>query len=279
MTDRADAHIHLFEGGYRSAFTGLPGVHIDEAVLYDALAREHGIRRALVVGYADSPWCAENNAWVAARAAEHPWARPLAYVDPCAPPDVRELDALAARGFAGLSMYVGSDARARALADVPDALWGGLVERGALVSVNSRPGWWPAWQGVLARHGALRLLASHLGQAPRVAEAPSALAAREALATVLELARWPGPRVKLSGFYAISDPGHDYPHRAAWPYVRALRSAFGSERLLWGSDYSPCLGSVSFAQAASILDALPFLTPPEREAIGGGNLLALLGEM
>jgi len=278
MTDRADAHIHLFEGGYRGGLTGRPGVRVDEAALYDDLAREYGIRRALIVGYADAPWCAENNSWIAERAAEYPWARPLAFVDPCTPPDALMLERLAGLGFVGLSMYIASAARTRALAEIPDVLWGSLAERGWLVSVNSQPARWRAWQPVLARHATLRLLASHLGQAPPTAEPPSRDVASAALAPLLELAAWPGPRVKLSGFYAISDPAHDYPHRAAWPYVEALLEAFGPERLLWGSDFSPCLGSVSFPQAVEVLDALPFLSLAEREAIGGGNVLTLLGE-
>jgi len=206
MTDRADAHIHLFEGGYRGGLTGRPGVRIDEAALYDDLAREYGIRRALIVGYADAPWCTSNNSWIAERAAEYPWARPLAFVDPCTPPDALMLERLAGLGFVGLSMYIASAARTRALAEIPDVLWGSLAERGWLVSVNSQPARWRAWQPVLARHATLRLLASHLGQAPPTAEPPSRDVASAALAPLLELAAWPGPRVKLSGFYAISDP-------------------------------------------------------------------------
>jgi hypothetical protein len=49
--------------------------------------------------------------------------------------------------------------------------------------------------------------------------------------------------------------------------------------LLWGSDYSPCLDSVSFPQTLAILQYLPGLTAVDRAAIGGENLLELLDQV
>ena len=85
--------------------------------------------------------------------------------------------------------------------------------------------------------------------------------------------------VKLSGFYAVSDPGHDYPHEAAWPYVERLVTAFGSGRLLWGSDFSPCLDWLTFPQTMDLFEKMPFLDRHDLDAITGGNLLALLEEV
>lgn len=278
MADRADAHIHLFEGGFRGSFTGRPGVQVDESACYDSLARDHAVRAALIVGYAARPWCADNNAWIARQARTYAWARPLAYVEPADPPTVARLDRWRREGFVGLSMYITDSGRADALRGVPDDLWGWLEERRWMVSVNSRGELWRAWGPILERHGALRLLASHLGQPPRVAHPPELPAARAALEPVLALAEHPGPRVKLSGFYSITDPGHDYPHRTAWPYVRALLERFGAERLLWASDYTPCLDSVTFPQACAVVEHMPFLAERDRHAIVGGSLLRLLDE-
>ena len=92
------------------------------------------------------------------------------------------------------------------------------------------------------------------------------------------LAQYPGPRVKLSGFYAATDPGYDYPHRAAWPYVEALAAAFGIERLLWCSDFSPSLQWLSFPQTFELFGKIPFLNEVDRQRIEDGNLLALLAD-
>ena len=90
------------------------------------------------------------------------------------------------------------------------------------------------------------------------------------------LAAFPGSRVKLSGFYALSDPGYDYPHEVTWPYVEALLGAFGPERLLWGSDCTPCLEKLSFPQTLGLFAKMPFLDDRMRRRIEGANLLEML---
>ena len=99
------------------------------------------------------------------------------------------------------------------------------------------------------------------------------------LGSVKALARFPSVCVKLSGFYALTVPGYDYPHRNAWPYVAALIESFGVQRLLWGSDFSPSLEVVSFPQTIGLLAQMPFLTDKDREQIEGTNLLRILGEV
>ena len=96
------------------------------------------------------------------------------------------------------------------------------------------------------------------------------------LNSVMELARFGGVCVKLSGFYALTVPGYDYPHRNAWPYVAALVESYGVDRLLWGSDFSPSLEHVSFPQTIGLLGQMPFLTDKDRVQIEGKNLLRLL---
>ena len=86
-------------------------------------------------------------------------------------------------------------------------------------------------------------------------------------------------RVKLSGFYALTTPGYEYPHQAAWPYVEELLEAFGATRLLWGSDFSPSLEWLSFPQTFGLFGHMPFLSEAERRLIEGENLLTLLAEL
>lgn len=125
------------------------------------------------------------------------------------------------------------------------------------------------------RYGELRVVISHLGLPPRTVggEADPSL-----LRPVLNLSRFPQVHVKLSGFYALSDPGYDYPHRAAWPYVRAVIESFGISRILWGSDFSPCLDWLSFPQTLGVLEQISFMSESDRRAIEGPNLLRLLGD-
>ena len=92
---------------------------------------------------------------------------------------------------------------------------------------------------------------------------------------LLRLAAFPNTMVKISGLYAVSDPAHGYPHAAAAPYIDLLLDGFSPGHCLWGSDFSPALDFVSFAQTVSN-PWLDRLTPAEREGLMGGNLLSLL---
>ena len=279
MAERADAHIHLFEGGYQDSFVKRLGRPIDEAVCYVSLAEDHGVKAALVVGYADVPWAAENTRYLTRMVAQYDWVCPVAYFDPAKPPTADDLEQLKAEGFVGLSLYIFGQERIDALLCISDDVWMWLSSKRWLVSVNSKGEDWTAWQEILQRHGQLRLVVSHLGLPPKVSAPPAEAAAKEAMASVLALAAFPQSRVKLSGFYAMTDPGHDYPHRAAWPYVEALLDAYGVERLLWASDFSQCLDWLTFPQTFGLFSMMPFFSEADRERIEGANLLALLDEV
>ena len=278
MPDRADAHMHLFECGYQGeSFVHRPGVKVDEPACYASLAKDHRVRASLVVGYEGMDWTAGNNAFIATMASKHDWVRPAAFVDPVNPPSVDQLEAWRSQGFVGLSMYIFEQAQREALLAMDDSFWTWLVDRRWLISVNSKGENWRVWLPILERHGQLRLVASHMGLPPQIATAPSADEAKQAVAEVAALSLFPGPRVKISGFYAMTDPGHDYPHEAAWPYVQAILAAFGAERLLWGSDYFPASEWLSFPQTFDLFSKMPFLNDADRSRIEGGNLLALFG--
>ena len=121
-----------------------------------------------------------------------------------------------------------------------------------------------------------RLIASHMGLPGTHKDTPTLDAARAELAPLLALAPHPNVFVKLSGFYAVSDPPHVWPHAAAAPFVKVLVDGFGADRCLWASDFSPALDHVSFIQTITVpgLDAYDEAT---RAAVMGGNLLRILG--
>ena len=280
MPTRADAHLHFFSPGYVAHLPeSCRRVQPDEVTLYAALVQQHDIAQVLAVGYEGQPWAAGNNSYLAELAAAHDWIRPLAFIHDPAGLSVAMLEHLARERFAGLSLYLFDEPVLNTLGQVHNDVWAWLIHRRWLISVNSRGVHWAAWAPILERHPDLRLLVSHLGLPPAVERAPDASGARTALHSVLALARFPGVRVKLSGFYALATPGYDYPHRAAWPYVEALLEFFGSERLLWGSDFSPSLEWLSFPQTLGLFTQMSFLDDADRSRIEGENLLALLAEI
>jgi predicted TIM-barrel fold metal-dependent hydrolase len=275
---RADAHIHLVRGAADECSwaeaRAATGMLYDEPVLYDGLTDRHGVAAALVASVSVA-----NNAFIAAAAQQYTWCRPAAYFD-LVDLSVAGLEALDHTVFAGIAMYLGPAANAE-LAAVDAAVWRWLDRRKWLVSCNDSGEGWAGWAAVLAGCPTLRLLASHLGSVPAASEEererpPSAAECAARLGPLLSLAQYPGAHVKLSGFYAAATPSHDFPHRAAWGYVEALLGAFGSGRLVWGSDFSPCLAHLSFQQTVDLFARMPFLSAADREAIEGANLLRLL---
>jgi predicted TIM-barrel fold metal-dependent hydrolase len=279
MTSRADAHIHLFAGGFQDkSFASRPGVSIDEVACYASLAREHDVTAALVVGYTGERWCANNNEYLAKLSPNHDWIKAVACVDVKSPPTVRDLELLRDQGFVGVSMYVFSE-ETQQLDRISADVWRWLDKHNWLISANSEPDRWSVWQSVLKSFPRLRLLVSHLGQPPAVTSPLQREEAASVMHPITQLANYPGVCVKLSGFYSLSSPGHDYPHTAAWPYVEQLSECFSVERLLWGSDFSPCLDWVTFPQTIDLFEMIPFLDQRGVELITGGNLLALLDEV
>jgi L-fuconolactonase len=282
MAERADAHIHLFEGGYKAgSFTARPGVQIDEAALYNSLAKDHNVVAALVVcwqGWPQAAWSATNNAFLARIVRWYSWIHPVAYAEPDELTSVDQLEQWQQQGFVGLSMYMFGAAKLAALQDVPDTIWSWLVGHRWIISCNTQRQNLPVWHPILERHGELRILLSHLALPPRMNRPPDSATAREGVAEQLALARYPGPCVKLSGFYAVTDPPFDYPHEAGWPYVEALLAGFGAERLVWGSDFPPSLDHLTFPQTFHHFTKMPFLSATDREKIEGGNLLRLFAD-
>ena len=274
MSEKLDAHIHLFEKGFGGSFTSRPGVEISEPECFESLMADYGVAGALVVGYAGDPWCAANNHFLRNVVRERPWVHPVAYHDPAAPLSPGELDAFRDDGFVGLSLYIFESGDVEGLRAIPDECWRWLVDHRALISVNSKGETWQEWRPILDRNPELHVLLSHLGLPAQVAAPPADAA--EKMNDVLDLAAYPGPRVKLSGFYAISEPGHDYPHAAAWPYVEALNEAYGTGRLLWASDFAPCLDSITYPQTMDLFAKMPFFNDEDRERILGRNLGELL---
>lgn len=276
MSKRADSHIHLFQPGFVETLpASCRRITPDETTLYEALAAKHNIKTALVVGYEADAAYQGNNDYLATLIPIHTWVRPVAFYANPAAITLESLETRRAQGFVGISMYL-FDKTEALLNSVPEQIWRWLVEHRWLLSINSTAEQWLGWHGILQRFPDLRLLISHLG----LPKAPTSTdEAAENLATVTALAKFPQVYTKLSGFYALSNPAHEYPHRAGWPLVGVLLDHFGPKRLLWGTDFSPALEFVSFPQTLDVLNYLDCLEPAARTLIEGENLIHLLNEV
>jgi predicted TIM-barrel fold metal-dependent hydrolase len=258
----ADAHIHLFSS--------------EDLAAYERIRAQEDVDAALVVGYEGLPRYAGNNDLVLELTRDRPALVPLAFV-PASAPDPARLAALAGRGFGGITLYVTDEAAADQLAAWPAEAVRAVAEHCPIVSVNLRAPLAERVAGTLAGFAPATVLLSHLGLPGRFTAPPSAAEARDVLTGVLDLARHDHLAVKLSGYYATTEPRESHPHQPARPFVDVLLDRFGPGRCYWGSDFPPALAFVSFAQAVDCY--LPSaLTPTERTSVMGGNLRALLAQ-
>lgn len=274
MTILADSHLHLFANGFVGV-TGVSPAGRDELAAYELLRSYYGIERGLVIGYEGLPEYRGNTDHVLALSSTHSWIVPLAYLAVSPQPTVQRLADLKGRGAAGFALYLTNENDGKALAAWIPTLLTELATQSAIISLNARLPALSAISAVVDALSGCRIFVSHLGLPGRLPTPLSLVEARRHLMPLLSLATRDHVAVKLSALYALSEPSHDFPHDSAQPVVDVVVDAFGPSRMLWGSDFSPALDHVSFAQT---LDTrlLKGCSPNEIQDIMGRNLIRIL---
>ena len=275
MEQIADAHLHLFTNGFYGAGRGSPAGPGLEVEAYEVLARRHGVVAGLVVGYEGEGIDPVNNSYIRSLAATRPWMSTVAHVSAEVTADPASLDRLLELGHRGISLYLTDFEAADAVSSWPTQSWRRLENSGSIISLNASPAATQGLVDLIERTSGCTFLFSHLGDPGRFTSPPSVDDAANRLEALLRLARNDHVYVKISGLYAISDPANAYPHEAAWPFIDLVLEQFGPDRCLWGSDFSPCLGDVSFEQVIRN-PALEQLPAADYNRVMGGNLLQLL---
>ncbi|MBX3099045.1 MAG: amidohydrolase family protein [Salinibacterium sp.] len=253
-----DTHCHLFERGYHGRFGFLSRARGDELAAYERFREEFGITRTLVIGYEEPDRYVGNNEYIEGLAHDHDWIVPLRFV--------ATGNAVGRGDF--ISLYATDMPAARdALAILEAAQVSGKPP--AIVSLNAVPEALSLLAPAIRRLAETWILVSHLGLPGPVG---STAAAQARLEPLLGLADAEHVSVKISGQYAASAGG--YPHDDAQLVVDVIADAFGIDRLVWGSDFSPCLEYISFEEAIQCL--LPRgVTARERASILNDNATRL----
>lgn len=76
---------------------------------------------------------------------------------------------------------------------------------------------------------------------------------------------------KVSGL--VTEAGNDWTEADLAPYIALLVDVFGSQRLIWGSDWPVCLNAAGYSQWHLIAQQLLPNNAPAQQAIFGGNAL------
>lgn len=124
---------------------------------------------------------------------------------------------------------------------------------------------------IAQRYPSMKLILDHLGY-------PQVGADASAFQPIVELARYNNVYLKLSDVAGRSN--QDFPYADVHPFIEQLLSAFGAERMVWGTGYPghhrvkhnwPTLAQ----ELRLIREGLPFLSDNDQERILGGTAAQL----
>ena len=267
----ADGHIHLFENGYKDSGES-------EISHYEDLIKQHTIKCALVVGYEGESWASGNNAYISSLAQTRSWIHPMAFLEP-GNLQVTHLENLLDLGFEGIALYIFSNQDVTDLQAVDESAWAWLVDHNWMVSVNSKGNFWNVWLDLMSSWPQLILLISHLGLPIVDADHLTIDDIALELSTISRLHNYPNVYLKLSGFYALEQVHPIYPYPSLRNIVQYIVTNFNRNRLIWGSDFSPALATVTFLQTFEHLSKLEFLKQIDTEMILHQNLLQLIDNL
>lgn len=263
----AQIHVWLPNTPDRPWPPGARSLHGDPFTAEDALA---ALDAAGVTGAVLNPpsWTGSNNSYALEAAAKHPDRFAVVGRYDHEAPDAREqLEGWRdTPGMVGIRVTLHVPAMRPLFIDPAfHWFWAGVEAADLPVWVYT-----PANLHVLApiaeRHPRLRLIVDHAG---RNARGPKDAAAWEDLPALLELARFPRLAVKVSSLPAFSTA--PYPFPVLHTPIRAIRDAFGADRLMWGSDLTR-LGWPYGDNVRLFAEGLDFLSDTEREWIFGRSI-------
>jgi predicted TIM-barrel fold metal-dependent hydrolase len=276
--DIVDAHPHVIAADReRYPFAPLGGTVSDWVLRgnpcedYIAALDAAGIGRAVLVqasmGYG------YDNSYTADSAAAHPERFVGVGAIDISAPETPERMAYWARerGLVGFRVFLTAPALgpdADAVLDDPKTfpVWEQARRLGTPMKLQIRHTAFRRVRALLERFSDVDVIIDHFASTP-VEDGPPYLAARE----LFDLARFPRLHLLLSDHVIHATTKGKATTRS---FLERVVGSFGSNRILWGSNYPSSAGTVSELLAIA-QDALAFLTPMDRAAIFGRTALRL----
>jgi predicted TIM-barrel fold metal-dependent hydrolase len=241
-----DAHVHIWERLWEDFIVGTArSGRFDQQQLISGLMERHGVQRACVIAACNEENL-NNNEFVAEICRRNPEGFVmLSEIAPAS--DRREelldktLQSWPALGF----RYIASreDRPVRWLDVEHEQFWERVDSNELFVSLNLSPTQAAELEPLVKRYSRTKWLLDHMGRPSNMAEYRG----------VLDLSKYLNVFVKISGFYAFTARSSEYPYLDLARFIKMLKEAFGSKRLLWGSDAPPVLDFSSYEQSYACL--------------------------
>ena len=241
----------------------------DEPGTADELLAEmdsHGVEWSVLVQTSWSTW---DNGYIADSVARFP-DRFIGHglIDPQDPENADQVRYwMQERGLAGFRFHpIYYPGEKILLTRQNEPMWEAIAGLNAIIQFHLRPDFADQVDAIARRYPRLTLIIDHMGY-PKVDEDPAAFR------PILDLARHSNVYLKLSDVAGRSRQG--FPYTDVHPFIKDLLSAFGSERMVWGTGYPghhrlkhkwPTLAQ----ELRLVREGLPFLTDTDKERILGG---------
>jgi len=196
----------------------------------------------------------------------------IGLVDPLDPDNARHLRDLMRKGLSGIRLHplYYPD---QVWIDSPThhKLWQTAAETGAILQFHMLPKHAVPLAHMVERYPEVRVIVDHLGK-PDVTEPPP----YPSFQPVLRLADFPRVWVKIGDYQIASRQKFPWPD--TFPFVDALRRAFGPERMLWGTGFPGRARLVPLGQALQYVQReLPCLSADDVKLILGETPRQLFG--
>lgn len=205
-------------------------------------------------------------------AEEHPDRfQVIGLVDHLSPTVSQDIDAAAQRGMRGVRM-IGMREPERVARGEFETVLATCAERGLVVMLSISHPLDPQLPELFKRHSGVVFYLDHLG----TGYAPPILGFRperpfEHLSIVTSLSDIPNVCLKLTGAPALSR--ETFPFRDVWGPVKELVSAFGADRVSWGSDFTRVAAFCSYWEGVHYLREMNAFSHEELALIYGQTLM------
>ncbi|HUE71545.1 MAG TPA: amidohydrolase family protein [Pirellulaceae bacterium] len=282
-----DTHMHVWAqaGGkypfphpYQPDFKAPPHEGTVEMLIEDMDA--HGCTHSVLVQVIYHGW---DNAYVADCVRRYPERlKAHGLIDPTDPKVADKLEFwMKEHGLAGMRFsplyYEGGKHGGDAwlTSDAHHRLWKRGIELGAVFNFFITPRQLPKLETMVKAHREMRIIIDHLSQIDF-----KSTSAEDDLRLLLKMATYPNVWVKVSELSSVSKSG-EYPFADAYPHVKRVYEAFGSDRLLFGTGYPGAARAFykrpTLDKEIKLFEQMPFFTAEDRQKILGGNAMKLWG--
>lgn len=262
-----DSHIHFWEPNRPDRPYDMGGMILGDPLSVEQLladAREAGVDRVLQVTPSIMGW---DNEYAIESAERFPdrIVAVIGRIDPRGPGLRQRLAALKARKVVGVRVTL-IKAMSEWLRDgTMEALLDEAGKIGMIVQIFG-PGQPVETLAAAKRHPETQIFVDHMA-VPYTEEEPFAH-----WADVLRLADAPNVWMKASAFPESSHEGFPFANVAG--YFKELYERFGPDRLIWGSNYPPCMSAGTYKESVDFATSLPFLDDEAKAKILGRRCCA-----